>query len=259
MVIINNKKGFTLIELIVSMAILSILMTAVFAMFSPVNKFYVNTDNIDKRFTASNGIMNYISENIRYSKCIYIFAGVDDINNKKLEDSTSSKGHIYEFFMSDAGLDSSLSGDLEKVQVISLENGGTNTFNGKSYYGRVYRTKGLSASNKTRYSDFSYGKYELFGAGYYGPFSYKFTPSVTYTEGGIVKTTDTSDKQFALSITMTGDDGINHDFSTVIPYINFGKTGSKKFYYFNPTTSTEPPTLKCGELKKGENIYIMFY
>lgn len=60
-------KGFTLIELIIVMAILTILMAAIMQMFKPIRSTYVDATLYESQRTAQNGMIQYISESVRYA------------------------------------------------------------------------------------------------------------------------------------------------------------------------------------------------
>lgn len=66
-------KGFTLIELIIVMAILTILMAAIMRMFKPIRSTYVDATLYENQRTAQNGIVQYLAESIRYSTDLGIY------------------------------------------------------------------------------------------------------------------------------------------------------------------------------------------
>lgn len=66
-------KGFTLIELIIVMAILTILMAAIMQMFKPIRSTYVDATLYESQRTAQNGIVQYLAESIRYSTDLGIY------------------------------------------------------------------------------------------------------------------------------------------------------------------------------------------
>lgn len=66
-------KGFTLIELIIVMAILSILMAAIMQMFKPIRSTYVDATLYESQRTTQNGIIQYLAESIRYSTDLGIY------------------------------------------------------------------------------------------------------------------------------------------------------------------------------------------
>lgn len=61
-------KAFTLIELIIAMAIFSILMAGVIKMYQPIRQTYLESTLQEKQRTAQNGIIEYLCENVRYAE-----------------------------------------------------------------------------------------------------------------------------------------------------------------------------------------------
>ncbi|MDE6762634.1 MAG: prepilin-type N-terminal cleavage/methylation domain-containing protein [Oscillospiraceae bacterium] len=71
----KKLKGFTLIELIIVMAILAILMAAIMRMFKPIRETYVDATYNESQRTTQNGIITYISESVRYATDMGIYEG----------------------------------------------------------------------------------------------------------------------------------------------------------------------------------------
>lgn len=63
----KKLKGFTLVELIIVMAILAILMTAIMQMYKPIRETYVDATLYENQRTVQNGMTQYISESVRYA------------------------------------------------------------------------------------------------------------------------------------------------------------------------------------------------
>ena len=66
-------KGFTLVELLVVMAIFSVLMAAALALTTPVSKMYKNTALAEKTYSYSHNIQEYIQNTLEYSDNLYIY------------------------------------------------------------------------------------------------------------------------------------------------------------------------------------------
>lgn len=66
-------KGFTLVELIVVMVIISILMLGIMQMFNPIRTLYVDSTLYETQRTAQNGITQYITESVRYATDLGIY------------------------------------------------------------------------------------------------------------------------------------------------------------------------------------------
>ena len=63
----SNLKGFTLVELVVVMALMSILMLAIMKMFQPIRNTYVDSTQYEAQRTAQTGVVQYITETVRYA------------------------------------------------------------------------------------------------------------------------------------------------------------------------------------------------
>lgn len=66
-------KAFTLIELIIVMAILAILMSALMNFYKPIRETYVDSTMIENMRTTQDGILEYLTENVRYAEYMMIF------------------------------------------------------------------------------------------------------------------------------------------------------------------------------------------
>ena len=74
------KKGFTLVELIVVMAVFSIIMVAVMSLIDPVSKIYRNTAVAEKTYANANSIQTYLQANLEYAESMVV-ATSDNIGN----------------------------------------------------------------------------------------------------------------------------------------------------------------------------------
>lgn len=63
----KNNKGFTLVELIVVAAILSILMGAILNFIQPINQFYTNTWATTDANDIGNTVVDYLDKELRYT------------------------------------------------------------------------------------------------------------------------------------------------------------------------------------------------
>lgn len=72
-----HKKGFTLTELIIVMAIISVMMLSVVLFSGPVRLMVKSTDAKAETLTISNTIGDYLEHTLAYADDIRIYAGVD--------------------------------------------------------------------------------------------------------------------------------------------------------------------------------------
>ena len=86
------KKGFTLVELIVVMAIFSIIMVVVMSLIDPVSKIYKNTAVAEKTYANANSIQTYLQTHLEYVESVVV-ATSNNIGNK---DGTVTSDEIRE-------------------------------------------------------------------------------------------------------------------------------------------------------------------
>ncbi|MDE6132548.1 MAG: type II secretion system GspH family protein [Oscillospiraceae bacterium] len=72
----RKLKGFTLVELIVVMALMSILMLAIMKMFQPIRDTYIDSTQYEAQRTAQNGVIQYITESVRYATDMGVYNDV---------------------------------------------------------------------------------------------------------------------------------------------------------------------------------------
>lgn len=257
----KNKKGFTLIELIVVMAILSILMASIFAFFKPVDKIFSNIQVTDKRMTSAQGINDYINNSVKFAKSVYVFANVDNIDHIKLKKADGSGSeYIFERFSKDSNLDLSVTGNKEKIQFIALyeDSAKADTWSdGTNCTGRVYRVRGLSGSyTMGKYFD---NEYEALGKGYYGKYNYDFSMSGTVNNSGTTVTVNSSNNELVINTEMKDSTSSIADVTSTIKYLNVGRSGAGSFYYFDASTTPQTTPIDVqGTLPAGNNIFIMY-
>lgn len=158
----SKFKGFTLIELIIVMAILVILMAAIMQMFKPIRETYVDSTLYENQRTTQNGIIKYISESTRYATDLGIYdtGSGSPINN--VQDAVDEFAAAYHDKNKTVSVD-----DVKKnADVIVIDN--ATSYNG--HIGRLLRRKKDSFGNDTlnESSDFRIA----LGASYYGKNDY---------------------------------------------------------------------------------------
>ncbi len=148
----SKFKGFTLVELIIVMAILVILMAAIMQMFKPIRETYVDSTLYENQRTTQNGIIKYISESTRYATDLGIY------NKSTAQDA------VNEFAKAYVDKNKTISEDDVKknADVIVIDN--ATSYNG--HIGRLLRREKDSFGNDT-ISDSDDFRIAL-GASYYG-------------------------------------------------------------------------------------------
>ena len=69
----KNQKGFTLVELIVVMALRGIIMGAVMAIMSPTSRFYTKVENTTNQETVCIAVGDAIADEIQYARHVAVF------------------------------------------------------------------------------------------------------------------------------------------------------------------------------------------
>ena len=139
------KKGFTLIELIIVLAIFSIIMVLVMSFIDPVSKVMSKTSVRERTASYVDNIGEYLEKSMRYAQYVRVFEG--DFSDRKKADSTDSSLNIKtteekaviqfvdDYF--DGAIDSSGNPLTGKVHVLKLCN--DNTL-GSDKPGTIYET-----------------------------------------------------------------------------------------------------------------------
>lgn len=145
-------KGFTLIELIIVMAILTILMAAIMHMFRPIRETYLDSTFYENQRTTQNGIITYINESIRYA----VDMGIYEDTNMDTAISSFAAAYAAKYGTDPANINAIKT----NAQVIVIDNSGSHTFNHNTWRGRLLRRK---ADGTTRVA---------MGEAYYGENNY---------------------------------------------------------------------------------------
>ncbi|MGN0611236.1 MAG: type II secretion system protein [Ruminiclostridium sp.] len=166
-----RKKAFTLVELIVAMAIMMVLIGAAMAMFTPVSSIIKSLDEDAVTNSVTDTIMGYISDKLNVATS-YNIAGFTDEQMTKSSDEDDSVGKRVKAMLADLEAN-------EKMYCMVLRS----TAKGYKLHdlGRInslvnYNTKAAVAVS----DDF----YSVFGDEYYNDSRYKFTFDTTVADKG---------------------------------------------------------------------------
>ena len=138
----NKFKGFTLVELIIVMAIMSILMLAIMNMFKPIREIYVDSTQYEAQRTAQNGVVQYVTESVRFATDMGVY---NDVSTAQ-----AAAKAFAEAYCDANGYDKTDAGNLNKiykhVEIMIIDN--KTTHYGKNFTGRLIRRKvdGTSSS-----------------------------------------------------------------------------------------------------------------
>lgn len=152
-------KGLTLVELIVVMAVMTILMSAIMQLFKPIREVFTDSTYYESQRTTQNGMVKYITESTRYATNL----GIYSLNPLSQEDAIKK-------FCEDLP-----DGDFD-IEVISIDNSKENTVNGTDYKGRIYRMS-FKVTVSGGVPNFPPGTLPIkerlaLGNAYYGPHTY---------------------------------------------------------------------------------------
>lgn len=164
-------KGFTLLELIIVMAVMTILMVGIMNMFRPIRAVYVDATLYESQRTAQNGMVQYITESTRYATNLAL-----DNKAAKLEDA------VKEFAKKLDDKYTWVTGHEEIIEVLYVDNATDVNFNNRDFRGRLYRCSayvektGLYSYNIKHTDKISALKPRLaLGSAYYGPYTYSIS------------------------------------------------------------------------------------
>lgn len=154
-------KGFTLIELIIVMAIMTILMAGLMQMMKPIRATYVDSTYYEAQRNTQSGMIQYITESVRYATNLGVY--------NEQSSSIGDMDDAIDQFKASTGVT-----DESKINIITIDNTKAYTYNNKSnLYGRLVRSKDVSAGTSR----------VALGDAYYGGYTYSI--NVTVQTSGI--------------------------------------------------------------------------
>lgn len=158
-------KGFTLIELIVVMAIISILMVGIMQMMKPIRAAYVDSTYFESQRNTQNGMVKYISESVRYATKLGVYY------------KPTTMGAAVKAFKDNSGYNAAKDG---KIHVIVIDNSKDYTFSGQKCYGRIRRSDDASDTD----TDYLTATRLALGDAYYDRYTYSINvqPNIASTD-----------------------------------------------------------------------------
>lgn len=185
----NKFKGFTLVELIVVMAIMSIIMAGVMQLFTPMRTIFVDTTQYEAQRSAQNGVVKYITESVRFSADLGIY-------NNTITSAADAVDAFATQYCTSYGVDSAKETAVKdaikkhaEVIIIANDSGNSHRYASKTYTGRLIRRKGVGtatsvpadpALNSSAYTD----DWRIaMGEAYYGANTFSIALSATGTDG----------------------------------------------------------------------------
>lgn len=137
-------KAFTLIELIVVIAIFGIIMSGLMNFYRPIRETYVDSTMYEKQRTVHDGIIEYLSETTRYATKLTVYDEGAVVDGKTINTGKAA----YEAFCNSNGYDISTTDrseqdDLYRIRIICINRKdgytktGDNTTDKNAYHGRL--------------------------------------------------------------------------------------------------------------------------
>lgn len=206
----NKIKGFTLVELIVVMAIMSIIMAGVMQLFKPMRTIFVDTTQYETQRNAQNGIIKYITESVRFATDMGIYDTSNANSTPSVPSAAAAANHLAEQFcidnnITDAGGSplapydatavTNIKNEIKKYsEIIIIDNVANHRYTRKDYTGRLIRRKmpiapavpsATIAADPSLTSTGSTNDWRIaMGEAYYGANTFSINLSVVDTKGG---------------------------------------------------------------------------
>lgn len=225
----NVVRGFTLVELIVVMAIMTILMAAIMHFVKPVRSTYIDTIRYESQRNVHDGIEQYITESVRYATDIGFYNSdygsardVVEAEEDFLKSVTGLTPQQYASLPSSDPKKADYENKRNRLDVITIDNSTLYTYGGYDYTGRIIRKKVKDPTGKTEQLIASTdekpgsatGRLAL-GEGFYGDMTYSITlgtsvpgeltvyvSNVFTTSSKSIRTYDEGDPYFFTNLTV---------------------------------------------------------
>ena len=192
-------KGFTLVELIVVMAIMSILMVAIMNMWKPIRDTYVDSTQYEAQRTAQNGVVQYITESVRFATDMGIYTS-DKVDNVSTAVEKFADEYITANSITDTNDKARAKEAIQRSAEVLIIDNSDYTYGGKTWYGRILRRKFIADSSisnvnypyKTKQitddaEDVSKSECRMaLGAAYYGENNYSISLDISDMNKGML-------------------------------------------------------------------------
>ena len=223
----KKLKAFTLVELIVAIAIFGIIMAGIMQMISPINENATAAKVMNNQQNVENSITTFIGERVRYSTNLLIVEEGSQVGS--IPDVDSAEKAIDAFFafgpVNSKGRLINNDANRKLVNVICFDGETAYQYGGKDYTGRLIsslevRDAKNPPSGRNAALDFSSGslkpdgtkpQYMVFGNDYYGQSKCYLTIRVS---GSTLKLRTSSNYYYSKSQTRFSDDSNNPTVGT---------------------------------------------
>jgi prepilin-type N-terminal cleavage/methylation domain-containing protein len=209
----KSLKGFTLIELVIVMAILTIIMAGLMQFFGPVRNAYRDATYYEAKRVACNAVSRYMTESLRYAQYLGVYGSTETVGGVLIGSNETGAKNAAQALLNSITTDvTTLTSDQitaikNSIQVIAIDYSKTaapaafnSTFDGKEYSGRLWRYKDLFGT--------SVHSHMALGKAYYGRNSF-----------GINATFDESDKLLSF-VTATAGTSLSTNQTNIVDSSN---------------------------------------
>jgi len=219
----KRLKGFTLVELVIVMAIFAIMMSAIMTMATPINKLADISKGYDSQRTITQEINSYVCQNVKYATYAQVYTNHKNLLPAEVTAfATSSGANLSDIIVI------AIINNFQVVNVTRAVGVIPNSYNGSvtgKDYGRIFRSSTVTATNKINY-------YTAMGKWFYGKNKYQFDVALNL---GV------------LSITTKAFENNSQSLSS---------TETSKFINYEP--STMPNAIVGTGTNVGTNSYILY-
>ena len=168
-------KAFTLVELIVAIAVFGILMAGVVKMVEPLSSTAANASVLNNQRNVENAIVTYIGENLRYASNLAIIQG--GTADQAVQKFIALAPADYQGMQIDYSNTPQGTANKNKIRVIAFDGSNAYSYKNQSFTGRVIsKTEGKPTSLDFSYanlsSDGTKNQYLVFGDAYYAQGDY---------------------------------------------------------------------------------------
>lgn len=214
---LKKLKGFTLVELIVVMAVLVSILTSILQLMEPVKEAYRDSTIYEQQRTVENSIISYIAESTRYAKAISIIdegVSIDTDGDGSGDTNPNNLNAAVNYFINKNGLKTA---DYKDIEIIVIDRKTKFQYKGKDVQGRLVRMRGVTGTvpswgatvteAELKGTNWTTKKcYMAMGPDYYGDMSYEILLPSDWSDTLTPAQTDSNGKYFPVNQLQRGFD-----------------------------------------------------
>lgn len=239
----KKLKGFTLIELIIVMAITTIILLMVATIAKPISTLFNDSNEFDTQRTVAEEMNTYVCENLRYANVVHIYKDYKQLPTQVFDPVTLTWNDVNDYFKGKAGITIGDPAQEARYNLIVINNSDRDpdVLGTADYFGRIIRTKGWGIT-----------PYTAMGPNFYGKSNFRFDLSGTVNADKITITT------YALEKDNTPSDPSDNK-------VGIKATGSAAFVNKGHASPSDYMLIDSGKASganasgiQGNNTYILF-